>query len=247
MDCKQVIVEVAKKEREVLLRNRKRLSRNDETIAFNAMLNLLVIEGFNVELKKSKKTIHTVKMLIPEYIEQPTTGIRMNQQDICKLSNKTKEAQMNNGILYLLNQLGYSFIEKKKTKRASVTERLIRISQMIKDDVVITKNDLMEMGESFHNCIPDTAMGSIFTITPSHLTKNSSYYRVSSPIPGNLMEDRNDGKMKLEQEYKMTNSSETLSGSSSLVYEEPFQMNYFVSSYDDGDEWNEGFVQKYLY
>ncbi|KAL7722573.1 Uncharacterized protein QTN25_000192 [Entamoeba marina] len=265
------LIQNAKKEKEIVLRNRKRLSRNDETVVFNAMLSLLVIEGFNVELKKSKKTIHTIKMLIPECIEQPSTGTKLNQKDICELSNglltnilayqpiskenmttkqlkRTKEAQMNNGILYILNQLGYTFIEKK-TKKANVTERLVRISQMIKDDVVITKDDLMELGETFHNIIPDKSMGSFVTITPDFLKSNTIYQPRSSPINIFTALYGDDYQMKVEQENRTNNVSETLSASvsSTLVPEEPIQKPYIVAEGSYTDPYGNGFFQNYYY
>ena len=57
-----------KKEREEVLKKRKRISRNDETVIFDAMIYLLVKVGYNVKIKRSKKTTQTIKMFLPDHL-----------------------------------------------------------------------------------------------------------------------------------------------------------------------------------
>ncbi|BFU19303.1 hypothetical protein KM1_325380 [Entamoeba histolytica HM-3:IMSS] len=160
---------VKRTERSEILKERKRSSRNDETINFDAMIYLLVKEGYEVIVKRSKKTSKTIKMLLPESISK--NGNVLKVQDICLLSNtllntlgytridserikemtkkqakRTQEAQINNGVISLLVNEGYTFSEKK-VKTAHLTERLIRITSVCKDGEIFGRDELIEMGK----------------------------------------------------------------------------------------------------
>ncbi|EDR22425.1 hypothetical protein EDI_116600 [Entamoeba dispar SAW760] len=124
-----------KNEYEEILRERKRMSRNEETLVYNGLLYLLVKMGFDAQVKKTKKTIHTIKMLIVEEIKYRPTGKVLNQAEIAYFSQfllsdlgyiplkensmtlkqlkRSREAQLNNALLYILSSIGFTFDEKK--------------------------------------------------------------------------------------------------------------------------------------
>ena len=157
-------------ERMDFLKRKKRVSRNDETVIFDAMIYLLVKVGYRVKIKRSKKTTKTIKMFLPNTLFRNTE--RLSAEDIMAYSplllqqlgyesisketiaqmtakrlKRTKEARMNNGVLYLLQQNGYTFVEKK-VKKANYTERLVRVDQFTftSTNTVYSKDELFAMG-----------------------------------------------------------------------------------------------------
>ncbi|ELP89568.1 hypothetical protein EIN_525230 [Entamoeba invadens IP1] len=160
---------------EEVIKQRKRDSRNEEGLVLNAMIYLLAGEGYSVTVIKTKRTTNTNKMLIPETITSDDGQI-FTQDDIRPMSDvllrslgyepitlpatspkqikRNREAQMSNGVLYFLTHLGFLFMEKK-TKKASVTERLVRVVSITKENMIYTKDDLFNIGEFIENLMAD--------------------------------------------------------------------------------------------
>ncbi|BFU26365.1 hypothetical protein EHI8A_239870 [Entamoeba histolytica HM-1:IMSS-B] len=177
-------------EYEEILRERKRMSRNEETLVYNGLLYLLVKMGFDAQVKKTKKTIHTIKMLIVEEIKYRPTGKVLNQAEIAYFSQfllsqlgytplkensmtlkqlkRSREAQLNNALLYILSSIGFTF-DEKKSKKSKCTERLIRILKLEYDGFVFTKELLCKLGESIEKTEREQLVGSIVTITKESL------------------------------------------------------------------------------
>ncbi|ELP89600.1 hypothetical protein EIN_525950 [Entamoeba invadens IP1] len=162
---------------EEVIKQRKLDSRNEEGLVLNAMIYLLAQEGFSVNVLKTKKTTNTNKMLIPEQIIDKD-GKVFSQDGIRYLSNllltdlgytpitlkatspkqlkRNKESQVSNGILYILENCGFSF-EEKKTKKANVTERLVRINQIAKNELIYNKEDLFEFGRCIEKIMSEVS------------------------------------------------------------------------------------------
>ncbi|BFU18322.1 hypothetical protein EHI8A_062450 [Entamoeba histolytica HM-1:IMSS-B] len=157
------------------LRNRKRISRNSESTVTNSVIYTLIIKaGASVTFRKSKRTKQTIKMLLPETIvlnntvydqssiaklnsqfmketlsEEPVSVDNMNN----KQYNRTREAQICNGLLYLLRSSGYSFTIRK-TKRAKLTEQLVKISSIIlTSGETVPMERLIEIGIAFQSAV----------------------------------------------------------------------------------------------
>lgn len=132
-----------------IVRDRKRISRSNESCMTNALV-LLFITHLNatITFRKTKKSKATIKMYLPESIT--INGIQHDQITLCKYSNifmktvmgeepidvskmddkqynRSKEAQINNGLLYLLHKLGFTF-HIKQTKKSTKTEKLVKIT-----------------------------------------------------------------------------------------------------------------------
>ncbi|EKE39028.1 hypothetical protein ENUP19_0181G0007 [Entamoeba nuttalli] len=157
------------------LRKRKRISRNSESTVTNSVIYTLIIKaGASVTFRKSKRTKQTIKMLLPETIvlnntvydqssiaklnsrfmketlsEEPVSVDNMNN----KQYNRTREAQICNGLLYLLRSSGYSFTIRK-TKRAKLTEQLVKISSIIlTSGETVPMERLIEIGIAFQSAV----------------------------------------------------------------------------------------------
>ncbi|KAL7720327.1 hypothetical protein QTN25_002368 [Entamoeba marina] len=156
---------------EDVLRNRKRVSRNSESAVVNTILYIMIEQlGATVTLRRTKKTKQTVKMMLPEsliinnVVYDQNAIAELNKQlykevleeeskDVEGMSDKqyirTREAQVSNGLLYILISNGYS-IDVKKTKRSKLTEKLIKINALtLPNGNVIDVNHLVEIGEDF--------------------------------------------------------------------------------------------------
>ena len=124
-------------ERMEILKQRKRESRNDESVIFDGMMYLMIQNGYDITIKKSKKTTQTIKMYLPEKIERKGEIIdhetlieysreilkergyeRIEEEKIHKMTAKqykrTKEAQMNNGIIYIYQKKNVDIEWKRK-------------------------------------------------------------------------------------------------------------------------------------
>ena len=134
-----------------MARDRKRMSRSNESCMTNS-LGLFFITHMNatVTYRKSKRSQATVKMYLPDSIN--LNGTLYDEISLCKYSdvfirtvmkeepvdtktmdnkqyNRSKEAQINNGLLYLLQKHGFSF-HIKQTKKSTKTEKLVKISML---------------------------------------------------------------------------------------------------------------------
>ena len=133
-------------------KQRKRDSRSKESCMTNSLV-LIFMTHLNATLtfRKTKKSSATVKMYLPVNIN--LNGGQHDQISLCKYSdifmretmkeepidittmddkqyNRSKEAQISNGLLYLLQQYGFTFVIKH-TKKSTVTEKLVKISKLI--------------------------------------------------------------------------------------------------------------------
>ncbi|KAL7712329.1 Uncharacterized protein QTN25_010024 [Entamoeba marina] len=135
----------------IISRNRKRASRSTESCITNSIVYVFISHlNASASFRKTKKTKQTVKMILPESItidgttydqtalasyneffmkevlgETPMDINQMND----KQYNRSKEAQINNGMLYLLKAMGYNYTIKQ-TKRTKCTERLVKINSL---------------------------------------------------------------------------------------------------------------------
>ncbi|ELP93955.1 hypothetical protein EIN_180820 [Entamoeba invadens IP1] len=148
-----------------LSRDRKRASRSCESCVTNAIVYTLISQmGATATFRKTKKSKQTVKMYLPETVS--LNGTIYDQNTLASMSetlltqvlgeapmdisamndkqyNRSKEAQVNNGILYLLNTLGYTFAVKQ-TKRTKCTERLVKINSLTTPFADVISGDLLE-------------------------------------------------------------------------------------------------------
>ena len=132
-------------------RDRKRASRSNESCVTNSLVLMFITQAnATVTFRKSKRSKATIKMYLPENIN--LNGTIYDQITLCKYNdlfmrnfmmedpvdittmddkqyNRSKEAQINNGLLYLLNRLGFSFTTKQ-TRKTKSTEKLVKISSL---------------------------------------------------------------------------------------------------------------------
>ena len=134
-----------------IVRNRKRMSRSNESCMTNGLVVIFITHvNATVTFRKTKKSKATVKMYLPESInlngiqhdeialrnysnefmktimgEEPVDISQMDEKQF----NRSKEAQINNGLLYLLHKLGFTF-HIKQTKKSTKTEKLVKISML---------------------------------------------------------------------------------------------------------------------
>ena len=157
-----------------VFRERRRTSRNDECRVFNACLYVLMKENFTVLLKKSKKALKTSKLLLPSVIQYANSNILFTQESFSKLAEQLEinekpassgpteadqkrlrrnlEADMNNGVLYLLKEVGYN-IQVKKTKKTNVTKKLIRINELRKPGLYLSRENLLYLGHRLEQIV----------------------------------------------------------------------------------------------
>ncbi|KAL7712450.1 Uncharacterized protein QTN25_009994 [Entamoeba marina] len=155
----------------IISRNRKRASRSTESCITNSIVYVFISHlNASASFRKTKKTKQTVKMILPESItidgttydqtalasyneffmkevlgETPMDINQMND----KQYNRSKEAQINNGMLYLLKAMGYNYTIKQ-TKRTKCTERLVKINSLTTPyGDVIDSGLLEEIGVAF--------------------------------------------------------------------------------------------------
>ncbi|GAB1227181.1 hypothetical protein ENUP19_0325G0017 [Entamoeba nuttalli] len=129
-------------------------------------------------------------MLIVEQIKYRPTGKVLNQAEIAYFSQfllsnlgytplkensmtlkqlkRSREAQLNNALLYILSSIGFTF-DEKKSKKSKCTERLIRILKLEYDGFVFNKELLCKLGESIEKTEREQLVGSIVTITKESL------------------------------------------------------------------------------
>ncbi|ELP93342.1 hypothetical protein EIN_057270 [Entamoeba invadens IP1] len=159
------------------LRNRKRMSRNGESVVTNSVLYVLVNKvNAQISFRKTKKTKQTIKMLLPENVV--IDNVVYDQNSIAKLNEKfldevmsekalsvegmndkqytrTREAQICNGLLYLLRASGFTF-SVKQTKKAKLTEKLVKISSItMPNGNILTMEKLTEIGTAFQQAVDD--------------------------------------------------------------------------------------------
>ncbi|ELP90059.1 hypothetical protein EIN_404530 [Entamoeba invadens IP1] len=161
-----------------LLRERKTVSRNAESAVINTIICILIRQfGAVATFRKSKKTKNTIKMTVPEslilngesYDQAKIASLNQNfvkeilgeePLDITKMNdkqyNRSKEAQFNNGLLYLIKSLGYDFTIKQ-TKKAKLTERFVKITVLKTPlGVILDMNKLTGIGAMFEKLISDS-------------------------------------------------------------------------------------------
>ncbi|ELP87493.1 hypothetical protein EIN_097800 [Entamoeba invadens IP1] len=180
---------------EEILRRRKRVSRNEETTLVNALVFLIVKLGFNVKIKKTKKTVHTVKMLIIEEMVHRESGKALKQEDVARYSQfllkelghphmeeagmtlkqlkRSREAELNNALIYFLKRVGFSF-EEKKTKKSKCTEKLVRLNSLTYGDIVFNKELLAQIGEFIEDVVRQEMSSGYVEITEILLKKYDS-------------------------------------------------------------------------
>ncbi|EDR29246.1 hypothetical protein EDI_238120 [Entamoeba dispar SAW760] len=169
-----------------LSRDRKRISRSSEACITNAIVYVFISQlNTSATFRKTKRSKQTVKMYLPETIN--LNGTLYDQNTLASMSdslikeivgeepmdiksmndkqyNRSKEAQINNGLLYLLRTLGYSF-DIKQTKKTKCTERLVKINSLITPFGDIIERELLEsVGTSFSKQIEEM-FGREMTIT----------------------------------------------------------------------------------
>ncbi|ELP85219.1 hypothetical protein EIN_083610 [Entamoeba invadens IP1] len=180
------------------LRRRKRVSRNEETTIANGLIYMIIKLGFNIKIKRTKKTVHTKKMLIVEEMVHRGTGKVLNQHDVAKYSRcllddigkphldesamtlkqfkRSREAQISNSLLFFLKMVGFSF-EEKKTKKAKYTEKLIRVSQLSYKEQIISFAELETFAEALEQ-VAEQKLGerSFIEITEKDLQKEEGKF-----------------------------------------------------------------------
>ena len=158
-------------------RDRKRASRSNESCVTNSLVLMFITQAnATVTFRKSKKSKATIKMYLPENIN--LNGTLYDQITLCKYNdlfmrnfmledpvdirtmddkqyNRSKEAQINNGLLYLLNRLGFSFTTKQ-TRKTKSTEKLVKISSLTTPTKYIFDSLTLEtMGLEFSKVIEE--------------------------------------------------------------------------------------------
>ena len=188
-----------KEEKKNLSRDRKRESRSNESSTVNGVMYVLITkEHAEMTFRKSKKSKATVKMYLPEKVR--INGIEFGSKiiseysdkfmkevigeepiDMNKLNNKqytrSKEAQINNGILYIMKELGYSF-GIKQTKKTKCTERLVKITNITTPygEIIETKQ-LEKIGKEFSRYIEEMFGREItIDITNENIPNIGEYY-----------------------------------------------------------------------
>ncbi|KAL7720971.1 hypothetical protein QTN25_002175 [Entamoeba marina] len=99
------------------------------------------------------------------------------KQMTLKQLKRSEEAQLNNGILYILKKIGFDF-EEKKTKKAKCTERFLRIVSLKYQNVVLNKEKLMKFGS-----LIDEVVNENYNKNSLVLTKELFQNNICSDIP----------------------------------------------------------------
>ena len=171
----------------------KRKSRNEETLTNNALVYLIIKMGFDVKVRRTKKTKHTTKMIVIEEITHSQTGTKMYQSEVAyyskfmlemlgyepkdtstmtlKQQKRSREAELNNAMLYFLTTEGFSITEKK-SKMSVCTEHLIRIKSLMYQEKTITKETLIDAGRYISEVVNQLTIKSTFSITRDLLIEN---------------------------------------------------------------------------
>ncbi|EDR26053.1 hypothetical protein EDI_024410 [Entamoeba dispar SAW760] len=181
-----------KKDEDIHLTVKKRESRDEEATLADGYLYILIREfGFCAKLKQTKHAEKTIKLYCVDelFIENE---ICVNQEDIQKEGRKlqhrfgvdpivtlmnpkqerrSKEAEVSNGYLQMLINVGYS-PEFKGTRSARKTIKMYRIKKMESPTkVILEKNVLMEFGKLLDGVVKEQFQKGLRTmvITPEML------------------------------------------------------------------------------
>ncbi|ELP94997.1 hypothetical protein EIN_251810 [Entamoeba invadens IP1] len=175
-----------KKEDDVHLTVKKRESRDEEATLADGYLYILIREfGYSVKLKQTKHAEKTIKLYCAEelFIEN---GISVVQEEIQKQGRKlqqrfgaepintpmnakqerrSREAEVSNGYLQMLINVGY-MPEFKGTRSARKTIKMYRVKKITTPtQVVIEKNMLMEFGKRLDHVVKEQFQKGLRTMT----------------------------------------------------------------------------------
>ncbi|ELP87464.1 hypothetical protein EIN_097410 [Entamoeba invadens IP1] len=169
------------------LRLRKRMSRSEETMLTNSLVYFIVNCGFDITIRKTKQAKHTIKMILINEMKHHETGKTITQNDLklfsttlldnmsyshakeecmtLKQLKRSKEAELNNALLYMLHKVGFEF-EEKKSKNSILTEKYIRFQKLYFNDLyTFSKETLCSIGQHFEELVMSKMRRSRLTVT----------------------------------------------------------------------------------